>query len=169
MKHAKPDAKRILAACRRGADAGPKAVSHPGSVQSPMAKATISARSGRMSGGCTASWKRAKPDAKSDHFPARSGRRSGGCYVSLKRTKPGAKKRRIRRGEQRLHAPAGQREARVACPCGFGGGTKVNRNGERKRSSVIFRTTARTGLFVDALLPVSPSPAAPSAASDTSS
>ena len=35
-----------------------------------MQKATISARSGRRSGGCNERGKRAKPDAKSDHFGA---------------------------------------------------------------------------------------------------
>ena len=35
-----------------------------------MQKATISARSGRRSGGCCAFEKRAKPDAKSDDFGA---------------------------------------------------------------------------------------------------
>ena len=35
-----------------------------------MQKAIISARSGRRSGGCNERGKRAKPDAKSDHFGA---------------------------------------------------------------------------------------------------
>ena len=41
-----------------------------GTVQVPMQKGSISARSRRRSGGCFASWKRTKPNAKSDHFGA---------------------------------------------------------------------------------------------------
>ena len=89
-------------------------------VQNPMQKATILARSACRSGGCSDTLKRAKPDAKSDDFDAvwtqvqrvlrlleacksrckkrrfwrsldASGRRSGGCNASLKRAKPDAK------------------------------------------------------------------------------
>merc|ERR1719331_2138054 len=93
-KRAKPDAKsddfgavwthvrrqlRLREACktrckkrrfRRGLDACPEAVAPSRSVQNPMQKATISARSGRRSGGCCAFEKRAKPDAESDDFGA---------------------------------------------------------------------------------------------------
>merc|ERR1712091_616222 len=48
---------------RRGLGAGPEAVTRWASVQKPMQKATISARSGRRSGGCYEVGKRAKTDA----------------------------------------------------------------------------------------------------------
>ena len=103
-----------------------------------MQKATISARSARRSGGCFAFDNRAKPDAKSHHL--------GGAFE--KRAKLDAKSDdfggRERRGKGAGVAhPPGQVEAlgRVGdwgcAPSGPGGSTKVNRNGERKRSSVI--------------------------------
>ena len=129
-----------------------------------MQKATISARSGRRSGGCNDTWKRAKPDAKSDDFGAvwtqvrrvlrlleacktrckkrrfrrgldASGRWSGGCNDTCKRAKPYAKSDdfgAVDRGCVALRVWV----AGVAFAHAPGVGTKVNRNGERKRSSV---------------------------------
>ena len=87
---------------------GPEGVARGGSVQNPMQKATISARSGRRSGGCYAFEKRAKPDAESDHFGAvwrqvRRLSRQGEAQVPrlsrlLEACKTRCKKRRFWRG-----------------------------------------------------------------------